>query len=50
MARGVAALAGREDLADLTIICQGQEIKCNKIVLAAMSEVRVVYSWVKRYK
>ena len=37
--RGVAAMAGSEDFSDFTIICQGQEIRCNRLVIGAMSEV-----------
>jgi len=39
LARGVAAMAKSDDFSDFTIICQGQEIKCHKMVLAVMSEV-----------
>ena len=44
LARGVSSLAGTDDLVDLIIICRdGQEIKCHKVVLAALSEVRRTY-------
>ena len=39
LARGVAELAGSDDFTDFKIICLGQEIKCHKVIIAAMSKV-----------
>ena len=39
LGRGVSATVMSDDFSDFTITCQGQEIKCNRLVISAMLEV-----------